>query len=254
MTGGPQPIARTERMALVQEIADKLLAVYQERVHAIGLYGSTARGTDGPFSDIEMFCVLDTSGEDYNYEWTHGPWKAEVDVISADVLLDKAAQVDERWPLTHGCYFYIHALYDLHNFFTNLRHTASSQPQEKFTVAIRGLIVDEIYEAVGKLRNAHYQGNSAYIPVISVEMAKYGAFLIGLAHQYCYTTGSRVLEEALTLADRPAGYDALCNLVMSGDLSDTQQVIQICEVFWPGVEQWAKEKGIEIEEERRIPF
>lgn len=51
MTGGPQPIKRTERMALVQEIADRLLAVYQECVHAIGLYGSTARDTDGPYSD-----------------------------------------------------------------------------------------------------------------------------------------------------------------------------------------------------------
>ena len=254
MTGGPQPMERAERMALVQEIADRLLTVYQDRVHAIGLYGSTARGTDGPFSDIEMFCVLNTIGENYSYEWTPGPWKAEVDVMSADILLNQAARVDSRWPLTHDCYSHIHALYDPLSFFAQLHQAVSSQPQEKFTAAIREMIVCAIYEVIGKLRSAQFAGNSAHTRIVVVELAKYGAYLIGLAHQKCYTTSSHMLEESLTMADRPAGYDALCNLVMSGDLRDPNQISQVCEVFWLGVEQWAAEKGIEIEEKRKIPF
>ena len=32
MTGGPQPIERTQRLALAQEIADRALAVYQKNL------------------------------------------------------------------------------------------------------------------------------------------------------------------------------------------------------------------------------
>ena len=43
-----------------------------------------------------MLCVLDTSGEDYSYEWAYGPWKAEVNFYSPDVLLAQAAERDIR--------------------------------------------------------------------------------------------------------------------------------------------------------------
>ena len=254
MAGGPQPLERKQRLALVQEIADRALVVYQKNVRAIGLYGSTARGTDGPFSDIELFCVLDTTGEKYIHEWTHGSWKAEVDVISEDVLLARASQVDERWPLTHGCYFDVQALYDPNNFFAILSHIASSQPEEKFFTAIRELMLFNLYEYMGKLRNAYYQENKAYLPEVACNIAKCGALLVGLAHQHCYTTASHMLEESLLLHQQPAGYDALCQLVMSGDLREPRRIVEICEAFWTGAEQWAVLHTITIEEPCKIPF
>ena len=254
MTGGPQSLERKQRLVLAQEIADRALAVYQKNVRAIGLYGSTARGTDGPFSDIELFCVLDTTGEKYIHEWLHGPWKAEVDVFSEDVLLAEASQVDERWSLTHGCYFYVQAFYDPSNFFAKLSHIASSQPEEKFFTAIRDLIVFVLYEYIGKLRNAYYQKNKAYLPEVACNIAKYGALLIGLAHQHCYTTASHMLEESLLLHQQPAGYDALCQLVMSGDLREPTHIVEACEAFWTGVEQWTALHNIHIEEPCKIPF
>ncbi len=86
---GPVKISRSERFQTCQEIAARLHEVYKEKVLAIGVYGSISRGTDGPYSDIEMFCVLKESGEkiEFSYEWSAGPWKAEVNVCSADVLL-----------------------------------------------------------------------------------------------------------------------------------------------------------------------
>lgn len=254
MPGGPQPMDRTSRMALAHEIVERVLNRPGAQVLAIGLYGSTARGLDGPYSDLEIMCVLDTAGDDYNYEWTVGPWKAEVDFYSPDVLLAQATAVDGDWPLTHGAYQHVLALYDPGDFFSQLRAAVTAPPPERFTATIRGVIVGELYEWIGKLRNARHTGHTAYLPELALNLAKYGAFLIGLAHRHCYTNGPRLLEESLTLSHRPAGYDSLCRLAMAGDLSDPDRLAAACETFWAGVEQWAAERGIAIEETSRIPF
>src|SRR5579863_3720244 len=198
MPGGPQPIEHEQRLNLAREIAARAVAVRGEHLLAIGVYGSTARCTDGPCSDLEILCVLNTHDEDYDYEWVHGPWKAEVNFLSKDILLAKAAEVDERWPLTHGAFCNVLALYDLHNVFTALRDVVLSQPQKSFTSAIRGCITFELYEMMGKLRNAQYSRNTAYFPTIALHMTTFGAYIIGLANRYHYTTGSRVHIESLT--------------------------------------------------------
>lgn len=116
---GPVAISRRERLQICVEIAARLHEVFGEKIAAIGVYGSVSRGTDGPFSDIEMFCVLKESSEpvDYSYEWSTGPWKAEVNVLSADVLLKNASTVEGQWPLTHGPFFSPLSLYDPDGFF-----------------------------------------------------------------------------------------------------------------------------------------
>ena len=86
MTGGPQFYIHQERIQRVNEIAAQLRGHFGARLLALGLYGSVARGTDGPYSDIELFCIIQGEGVDYAFEWSTGPWKAEVDVYSPDTL------------------------------------------------------------------------------------------------------------------------------------------------------------------------
>lgn len=254
MPGGPQPLDRASRMALAHEIADRILSLHQQSLLAIGLYGSLARGTDGPYSDLEMLCVLDSVGEDYTYEWVYGSWKAEVNFYSQEVLLAQATGVRGDWPLTHGSYQQILVLYDPGDFFVKLRDAMLALPPERFMETIREVIVGELYEWIGKLRNARYMGHTTYLPELALNMAKYGAFIIGLFNRHTYSTGPRLLEESLALPYRPAGYDALCHLAMRGDLSYPDRMAELCEAFWAGVEQWAIEQGIVIEESSKIPF
>lgn len=117
MPGGPQPVTRDHRLQIARQIAGRLRRHYGEQLLALGLYGSLARGTDGPYSDIEMHCVLHGSGIEFCHEWSAGPWKAEVDVYSQDVLLAWAGEVDVDWPLTHGACVQVQVLHDPADFF-----------------------------------------------------------------------------------------------------------------------------------------
>lgn len=252
---GPVKISRNERFQTCQEIAARLHEVYKEKILAIGVYGSVSRGTDGPFSDIEMFCVLDESSEDveFSYEWSAGPWKAEVNVCSADVLLKTAATVEGDWPLTHGPFFSPLSLFDPMSFFPALKKAAESPAKEDFTQVINEVLVGEMYEFIGKLRNASLNGPHTYLPYLAMKFAQYGAMLIGLHNQKFYSTGAMVLPESLELPHRPAGFDNVARLVMSGDLAEPSKIIFACENFWNGLEAWAVEHQYVIHSER-IPF
>lgn len=246
-----QPMSHEERLGLARALADRALAAYGEKVKAVGAYGSLARGTDAPYSDIELFVVLRTEGEEFTYEWVAGPWKAEVDFYSEEVLLSKARTVDGRWPLTHGSFFRVLPLHDPEGFFERLRAAAASPTDADFRRAICETLYGEVYEFAGKWRNARASGHTAYLATLAVETAQYGAYLIGLHNRQTYSTAARVLEEALVLPDRPDGFDALARLVMSGDL---REPLEALETFWAGVQAWAAAHGYPIVSEHRIPF
>jgi kanamycin nucleotidyltransferase len=237
------------RLELAHDIAARLQRHCRERLVAIGAYGSLARGTDGPYSDVEMHCVVQGAGVDKMLEWSAGPWKAEVDVYSEDVLLAWATEVEADWPLTHGAFVDVLPLYDPSGFFLRLREATLSHDEGAFDQVIRDLIVGELYELTGKVRNAQAAGNAACVPYLAVELTKMGVCLIGLANRHLYTTTTKAFEESLALPGGPDGYDRLCRMVMSGDLADAQQAIDAAEALWSGVERWASERAIVLEEE-----
>ncbi|HEX6970812.1 MAG TPA: kanamycin nucleotidyltransferase C-terminal domain-containing protein, partial [Limnochordia bacterium] len=226
---GPQPQTRAERMATVHEILRRVHAAYGAQVRAVGLYGSTARGDDQAFSDIEMLCILSGAGLDFNCEWCAGPWKAEVNFRSRDVLERRVSTVESDWPLTHGKYRDMRPLYDPDDLFGHVRRLVFAPPPEAFIKAIEENVVGEQYELIGKLRNAVDAGEPAYIPTIAVELARHGACAVGLAARQTFSTAAKMLQESRGLPSRPRGFDELCERVMRGDLSDPQAVAAACE-------------------------
>lgn len=252
---GPIAMTRNERLDICREIASRLHEVYGESILAIGIYGSIARGTDGPYSDIEMFCVLRDSGEPVElcHEWSAGPWKAEVDVYTADILLRNASTVEGRWPLTHGPFLTHLSLYDPDGFFPRLREAAESPTGADFRRAIQEVLVGEMYEFIGKLRNVSQLGPHTYLPYLAMELAHYGAMIVGLHNRKLYSTGAMVLPEALQLPDLPDGFAPLAQMVMSGQLASSAQIVSTCEDYWNGLVKWADEHGYVIHT-GRIPF
>lgn len=247
MPGGPQPMTHADRVALAQQLAQQLQTHYGEQIMALGVYGSLARQLDGPYSDVEMYCVLEGAGVDYTYEWINGPWKAEINVISPDVLWEEAATVEGDWPITHGALAHVWPLYDPNAFFDQIRTAALAHPGSVFRQALYDLIVGDIYELVGKLRNADHLGYHDALPALAAALARTGACLCGLHHRHLYTTGARLWQESLTLPDRPEGYDALCRLVQTGRLEDPAVVLATADAFWAGVESWAAQQRLTLE-------
>jgi kanamycin nucleotidyltransferase len=249
MPGGPKPMDNQQRAALVEQIAEKLRQHYKGRLQALGVYGSLARGTDGPYSDIDMYCIVDGQEIETCHEWSSGDWKADVDVYSADVALRWAAVLDVDWPITHAACLAVKPLEDPQGIFPRMREAALSHSEQAYKLVMEDVIVGEIYELVGKLRNAYSLNNSGYMPIFTIELVRFAACLVGLANHHLYSSSSRFLEESLTLPDRPLGYDALCHLGMAGILGSPDVTIKTVDAFWAGVEEWAAQHDLHIERE-----
>jgi kanamycin nucleotidyltransferase len=247
MTGGPQFYTHAERMKRVEDIAGQLRNHFGPRLLALGLYGSVARGTDGPFSDIELYCIIEGEGVDYAYEWSTGPWKAEVDVHSPDTLLAWAAELDGLWSLTHKAALTVQPLEDPQGIFARMAAVAMDHTPQEIEAALAECIVGELYELVGKIRNALTQRKTTSLPLFTVELARYAAGVVGLAQRHLYPSATDMLEDSLSLPGLPDGYAELCRLVISGRLDDPQQISVVVDVFWSGVEIWATRRGLVIE-------
>ena len=244
---GPHLISSAERRINVQQIAQRLRLHYGTDLLAFGVYGSLSRSSDGPFSDIEMHCILQGEHIDTSLEWTTGPWKAEVDIYSPDVILARASEIDGDWPITHSQFTGVWILHDPTRLFPRLEALARSHPEAVFDQVITEVIVGDIYELVGKVRNAHFRQETASLPFYTMLLARSAACLLGLANQHLFTSSSNLFTESLELPNHPAGYDALCQAVIHGELADPQKNVLFVEDFWHGVITWAIHRRLEVE-------
>lgn len=246
MVIGPANLTHEARMAAAVEIAGMLKAHFGDRLIALALYGSLARAQGGPFSDIEMFCVLEGTGIEQTLEWCAGPWKAEISILSVNMILQQAASVEGDWPIVQTCYVFTEPLFDPTNLFIHVCKTALSQPESKFRAAIKAIIVEEIYERIGKIRNLQSGKHFSALASNFVYLARDAACLAGLSNRYLFNRKSAMLAEAITLPDLPDGLLQLCTLAAEGKLDQPDRLIAACENFWKGTIAWCEKHGIKL--------
>jgi kanamycin nucleotidyltransferase len=161
---GPSPLGRADRELVAEAILRRLLAAYGDRVQAIALYGSCATGQDGPYSDIELWVMLDddlAASEARTVTWVWGAGKAEVNLVGAAELLAEAARIDARWALTHGRFVHAVMLYErAPGQVDEIRRRALALPAERLRRVIAEAVAGELYEGLGRMRNVVAMGRT----------------------------------------------------------------------------------------------
>lgn len=253
MFTGPQPYTHEERIQRALEIDRQLKEHFGDLLVAVGIYGSVAISRDGPYSDLEMLCIVQGKGVEDTLEWINGApdaagkWKVEINLFSPDTFLKYAETLDENWPITHGMLLNVLPLRDPTHFFWGVQTVVLGHPAEAFEAQVRAIIVGNIYELVGKIRNAQAAGRSENLAMYMVFLARTCACLVALAHRKPYSSASAMFRESLLLDDRPAGYDVFFRLVMDEAPATPPEIFSATETLWNGVEAWAAARGIQFQ-------
>lgn len=241
MLNVPVPTTRKEKMDMIHTLKEKLLCRYESDIVAIGLYGSIALKSEGPYSDIEMYVVIKEDAQISRYEFVYEQFKIELDVLTKSELMKRASNTDDSWPICAGAYQTILSIYDPKQIFEEIKRIPLQISDHAFK------------ETMAKIRNNHLAQNFTYMPLGAKDLTWQTAKLIGLANRSYYSTRARTYEESLEMASKPNGYSELVELVMEGRLSDRDQVYQLCEKLWSGLNEWMKELGIEYRV-KNLPF
>ncbi|MGI8905923.1 MAG: kanamycin nucleotidyltransferase C-terminal domain-containing protein [Candidatus Sumerlaeaceae bacterium] len=244
---GPQARSQTDRQQLANHLLRRLRAELGENLLAAAAYGSFAKGTDKPYSDFEMFAVVNSPKVSVSYEWVTRWGKAELNIYGLDVVRCKAASVPLNWSLSHSRFVRCLPLTEELTLFEELRETVLNAAQPLFIAAIREIILADLYEGMGKLRNLDGSCDSVSLPSLACDVTKSGALLLGLAHRFLYSSASTMLTESATLPRIPDGYKQLCRLVSQGNISDPTETTQAMERFWAGIKPWLQESNIIID-------
>jgi kanamycin nucleotidyltransferase len=254
MWNGPQAQSRAERLLIVDRIVADLHRTYGDSIKAIALYGSMSRGTDGDYSDIELWCVLAEPGLDKCEEWVYGPGKIEVDLCGEDVIRAKAVEVDDMWSLSQGTFANCRPLFGDLAFFTELRDLVFSPSKETFDDVIVEMVVAEFFEWMGKIRNGVARNDLAFLPITTCNFTLQMALMAALLHRHIYSTSSALMRETLALPTLPAGYPELAQMVMAGELHDKARVVAALEATWAGIGPWLAQHGIDVGKRTKWPW
>ncbi|QQE80625.1 kanamycin nucleotidyltransferase C-terminal domain-containing protein [Alicyclobacillus sp. SO9] len=250
---GPMPTSRQEKLDMIDEIVNRLLARYASAIVAIGVYGSIALESDGPFSDIEMYVIVQDGAEVQGHEFVYEPFKIEVAVFQRTPFLNRARAVDDLWALTADSYINIKAVFDPDDFFLAVKSLPLDISDVTVEKIMREFVIWEPYETIAKLRNNYNAGNLNYISLGAKDLSWRTAKLIGLANKQYYSTRAKTFEESLLARSKPDGYAELVQHIMNGSLSDRDHTYKLCEQLWNGLNDWLKELGIEYVE-TELPF
>ncbi|GGA27095.1 hypothetical protein GCM10010917_09910 [Paenibacillus physcomitrellae] len=135
------------------------------------------------------------------------------------------------------------SLFDPQGLFEQARSLALSISEASIKEVMREFMIWEPYETMGKLRNSRQTGSFSYLPRAAYDLKWQTAKLIGLANRHYYSTRAKTLEESVAMSSKPEGYVELAERIMDGELSDKQQVYELCERLWTGLNEWIEEHG-----------
>jgi kanamycin nucleotidyltransferase len=254
MWNGPQPQSRVQRLLLADRIVADLHRVYGDSLKAIALYGSLSRGTDGDYSDVELWCVVSEPGLDARQEWVYGEGKAEVNFYGEDVMLARTVEVDAEWSLSQGEIMNCRPLFGDRTYFQALRERVMSPPKQAFDEVIAEMGVGEFYEWMGKIRNGVARNDLDFLPVTTCNFTLHMALMAALLHRHIYSTSSALMRETLALPTLPQGYRELAQMVMAGQLHDKPRVVDALEATWAGIGPWLAQHGVEVGQRTQWPW
>ncbi|MGN7456353.1 kanamycin nucleotidyltransferase C-terminal domain-containing protein [Paenibacillus pasadenensis] len=242
----PAATTREQKLAYAHRVKDRLLAEHPGRILAIGLYGSVARGTDQPCSDLELHVVAPDGAEPLpGDEFVELPFKLELSCRTRAGYLARAARVDDGWPIWAGSFTHVMPLHDPKGLFALGAQAALDGSEEAFRGVMREFMVWEPYETMGKIRNLRASGENGHLPRAAMDLTWQAAKLIGLANRRPFTTRVRTLREAAALPSQPDGFAELAALSESGRLQHADELHAACERLWSGLNRWFEELGLE---------
>lgn len=237
-----------ERVNLAYKLSELILRRYGDKVLLGGIYGSTAKGTDTEYSDLEMFFVVrdECNMKSFSFAYEGMPVSVFVQKLS-DVKKD-IAEIDLDWPLKMGRLFNLKITCGDASVLETFRGLLEKIPEEKF----REFIARETplcYEGLGRLKAVKIRGNTHEVGLFVAEILMEFMLLTAIFNRgfinHDYLGG---LPESFRFKHLPRNYEKIARKLMEWKSLSIDETIQLAENFVQNFIDFMAENGIQVKE------
>jgi len=238
---------RARRRRLAEELAAKI-ARSRKDVVAVVLFGSVARGDDGPDSDVEMAALVRRGGREaqrfvlggvlFNVYWLSA-------AASRHHMLDPDGDAAK-----HG-FLEGTPLYDPHGWFVHLKRDVENLPTSYYRRSAEDAL-HHMYEYVCKARNARRRGDDANVVYATRVVGYFARVLAALLNGRHYASENTMTDEWGGFADLPKGFRRHVMPLIGGSAS-VRVRYDCAMVLWRLCRAWAARRGVRLRTVRSLP-
>jgi len=238
---------RTRRRRLAEQLAAKVERSRKDVV-AVVLFGSVARGDDGPDSDVEIGAVARRGGREAE-RFVLGGVLFNVYWYNAAGLRRQMLEPDGD-ATKHGFFDGI-PLTDPFGWFARLKREVGDLPASYYRRSAEDAL-HHMYEYVCKARNARRRGDDANVVYATRVVGYFARVLAALLNGRHYASENTMTDEWGGFADLPKGFRRHVMPLIGGSAS--VRVRYDCAlVLWRLCRAWAARRGVRLRTVRSLP-
>ena len=244
-----------ERVRLAQELCDHVVKKYPDSIVLGGVYGSTARGLDTEWSDLELlFVALDrctARGQHVNYRGTDLSYMVIARSDLEGLLTNARLEGDMGWPFYMGVLSVLKVLYGEQSQVDAWLKLGREVPEARFRENLTRCLPELILESYGRIFSCRARGNQDdwYCAVLEVLFAMRDALCLlnksWVTHDYL-----QGMVDSFRFPKLPRRYEDLVPLLWH--VRDIEEAIPLAEELVENFWHLMREEGINMIEYRRV--
>ncbi len=203
------PLSHDERFALARDLCARYARATQA-VRVGGVYGSTARGADTPWSDLELFLVVGDGSGAQGLHALYAGTALSATVVEEGELVARLLAPSPDWPIQMAILEDVRVLQGDAALPTRWLQMGREVPRERHLRALETALPTLVFESCGRIFSCQERGNRRDLHVSAVET------LLEMLTALCLLNGAWVhhdyfggIEDSFHLPRLPEGYREL---------------------------------------------
>ncbi|UCH32595.1 MAG: hypothetical protein JSV05_04250, partial [Candidatus Bathyarchaeota archaeon] len=237
-----------ERVSLARKITGLFLKKYGEDILLGGIYGSTAKGTDTEYSDLEMFFIVRNASTAKTVEFAFKGTPVHVEVRKVSKVERDITEVELDWPLEMGRLFNLKTTCGDKSILKKFQKLLDEVPNAIFYEFI-ATYTPLCYEGLGRLKSIKIRGNIHETGLLVAEVLIEFMLLTAIFNRefinHDYLGG---LPESFQFKHLPKDYEKTARMLMNWNTLNLDGIITLADRFVQNFIRFLGTKGIIVNE------
>ncbi len=236
-----------ERMALAQKLSDFLVNKYKDEILLTGVYGSTSKKSDTPYSDLELLIITNENSCIKSKSFLYKDIVVNYDVLQKHKIQELTGKPNLRWPYYMGVLSILKVLHGKQKFIDKLIETGKKTPDEEFKSKLEEVLPSLVFESFGRILSCKDRSyyDDLYTSVIEVILEMNLALCLlnksWVTHDYY-----RGVEDAYFFDKLPRDYKKLTKALWKQQTPNLEENVGLAETLLNNFLKLLKKENIKI--------